>query len=133
MKSPQFIFGFKHLVSRVLHAYADWRVHATALEKRCYKPSDSILLTFDDYGSRQQITDILAILQDKGVKAVFFLQGDWAAAHSELAQAITRQGHVLGNHTFSHVVLRGLSQERMRQEIQRGLPGPWLRPPQGRY
>lgn len=127
------MFPFKHAASRVLHAYADYRVGATPLEKQCYKQSQSILLTFDDYGSEQQVKDILSILDSKKVKAAFFLQGDWVAAHEPLVHLIENAGHELGNHTFSHRTLRGLSVEAATQEIENGLPGPWLRPPQGRY
>ena len=44
----------------VLHRYADWRIGATSSEKHCYKPTDSVLLTFDDYGSVAQVTEIPA-------------------------------------------------------------------------
>ena len=133
MKTFRPLLAVKHMASRVLHAYADYRVGATALEKQCYKPSDSILLTFDDYGTKQEVQEILAILQAKKVKAAFFLQGDWAAENKLLVEDIRRRGHVLGNHTYSHKVLRGLPKEEMMRQIQQGLPGPWFRPPQGRY
>ncbi|HSX32755.1 MAG TPA: polysaccharide deacetylase family protein [Candidatus Saccharimonadales bacterium] len=123
----------KHLTSRPLHVYADWRVGATVAEKHCYKKSDSVLLTFDDYGTPEEVHDILAILHDAQVKAMFFLQGDWAAEYPELVGEIQRAGHVVGNHTYSHPVLRGLSETQVIQEIKTGLPGPWLRPPEGRY
>src|SRR6185437_3425519 len=79
--------AIRHAISRVLHKYADLRIGATEDEKRCYKHSDSILLTFDDYGSSAQVNDILAILQTKNVRAMFFLQGDWAAEHPDLVAA----------------------------------------------
>ncbi|HSX17381.1 MAG TPA: polysaccharide deacetylase family protein [Patescibacteria group bacterium] len=95
--------------------------------------SDSVLLTFDDYGTEQEITEILSTLENKNVKAAFFLQGDWAQQNKPLVELIRQHGHVIGNHTFSHPILRGLPDESVRGEIQKGLPGPWLRPPQGRY
>jgi len=133
MSGSQFLFSARHLKSRVLHTYADYRIGATPLEKRCYKNSDSILLTFDDYGSKKEVEDILSILRTKNVKGVFFLQGDWVEKQPSLVEAITKEGHVVGNHTYSHAVLRDLPKEEVISEIQRGLPGPWLRPPQGRY
>ncbi len=127
------MFLAKHLISRLLHSYADFRVSPTNLEKRCYKQSDSILLTFDDYGTKQEICQILDILKAKKVKAVFFIQGDWAAENSDLVRLINQSGHMLGNHTFSHAVLRGLPEYKIIDEINGGLPGPWMRPPEGRY
>jgi peptidoglycan/xylan/chitin deacetylase (PgdA/CDA1 family) len=122
-----------HTVSRVLHRYADIRIGATPLEKRCYKTSDSILLTFDDYGDERQVRTILGILKQKDVRAAFFLQGDWAQSHQSLVAMIAAHGHVLGNHTYSHTVLLNTPDTEVREEITKGLPGPWLRPPQGRY
>lgn len=133
MSGSQFLFSTKHIVSRVLHTYADYRIGATPIEKRCYKNSDSVLLTFDDYGTAEETQDILSILRNKNVKAAFFLQGDWAEANPALVAAIAKDGHVLANHTYSHAVLRDLPEKEIVQEIQKGLPGPWLRPPQGRY
>ena len=123
----------KHPALVALHRYADWRVGATIAEKKCYKPSGSILLTFDDYGSVEQIEDILQILRQNKIRAAFFLQGDWAHKNPKLVERIRRNGHVLGNHTVTHADLRGLSKAAVAEEIKNGLPGPWLRPPQGRY
>lgn len=122
----------QHLVSRVLHAYADYRIGATKLEKHCYKTTDSILLTFDDYGTAAEVHDILGILRDKHVKAMFFLQGDWATDNPQLVTAISNDRHIVGNHTVTHTVLRGLPEAQIKAEITGGLPGPWFRPPQGR-
>ena len=128
-----FDLKFKHALSRVLHAYADYRIGATEAEKRCHKKTDSILLTFDDYGTAEEVHDILATLRDRQVKGMFFVQGDWAAKHPELVEEIVKAGHILGNHTYSHQTLRGASETTIRSEISGGMPGPWLRPPQGRY
>ena len=125
--------NLKHAGSKALHAYADLRIGATEAEKHCHKTTDSILLTFDDYGTPEEVHDTLRILADKNVKAMFFLQGDWAATHSELIKAIVDAGHIMGNHTVTHQVLRGQPEDIIRREIKGGLPGPWLRPPQGRY
>ncbi|HSX42657.1 MAG TPA: polysaccharide deacetylase family protein [Candidatus Saccharimonadales bacterium] len=123
----------KHAGSRILHRYADWRIGATTAEKRCHKSTDSILLTFDDYGSADEVAEILATLRDKSVKAAFFLQGDWAHAHPKLVQRIAAHGHIVGNHTTTHPVLLGMELAAVQAEITGGLPGPWFRPPQGRY
>ena len=127
------LLAIKHLTSRVLHVYADYRIDALEREKHCYKQSDSVLLTFDDYGTGQEVHDILNTLQDKGVKAMFFLQGDWAVQHPELVKDIETHGHIVGNHTLTHKVLRGKNEAIITAEITGGLPGPWLRPPEGRY
>jgi peptidoglycan/xylan/chitin deacetylase (PgdA/CDA1 family) len=122
-----------HYTSVVLHHYADWRIGATSLEKHCYKTSDTVLLTFDDYGSVTQVNEILAILSQHRVKAMFFLQGDWAEKNPQLVRKIAAAGHVVGNHSVTHPILFTLKPDEITQEISHGLPGPWFRPPQGRY
>jgi len=121
-----------HAVSRILHRYADWRIGATKAEKCCYKSSDSILLTFDDYGSQQEVDDILAILAAEHVKTMIFPCGDWAEKHPDLIQKIRSAGHILGNHTYTHPNLLTLSDAEVEDEIRKGLSGRWLRAPQGR-
>ena len=122
-----------HVVSRVLHAYADWRIGASDAEKHCYKSSNSILLTFDDFGSKEEVTAILDTLTYYNVKAMFFLQGSWADKNAKLVRRIEDAGHIIGNHTYSHGVLLPLSDQAVTEEIQRGVPSTWLRPPEGRY
>jgi chitin deacetylase len=66
-------------------------------------------LTFDD-GPGPSTAALLDVLRDAGVKATFFLLGrnlveaPWGDAKAARAQAIraAREGHVLGNHTYSH-------------------------------
>jgi peptidoglycan/xylan/chitin deacetylase (PgdA/CDA1 family) len=125
--------SLKHAGSRLLHSYANFRVGAKPLERACYKQSDSILLTFDDYGTPEEVGDILRILDTKQVKAAFFLQGNWAQSQPEQVERIAAKGHVLGNHTVNHRVLTQLEPANVYEEISGGLPGPWFRPPQGRY
>lgn len=129
--SPRLLAG--HLCSRALHTYADWRIGATVAEKHCHKTSSSILLTFDDYGSKEEVEEILDILDCHKIKAMFFLQGSWADIQPALVKKIAEKGHVIGNHTFSHAVLLKLDDQAVTQEITKGVQSKWLRPPQGRY
>lgn len=133
--------GIKKMLSRVefvlpkkmLKLYADLRVGATAMEKRAYHADGSVLLTFDDYGSRSQVKRILKILADNDVLAMFFVQGDWAEREPELVEMIRDAGHMIGNHTYSHPDLKSLSDDEVREEIRRGPKSKWLRPPRGRF
>ena len=58
-------------------------------------------LTFDD-GPSKNTEAILKILEEKGVKATFFVIGDNAAAHPEKIKAIAAQGSCVANHTQTH-------------------------------
>ncbi len=68
-------------------------------------PNDEkkVFLTFDD-GPTPEITQwVLAQLKDYHCKATFFCIGKNIEAHPEIFKAIERDGHAIGNHTFSHV------------------------------
>ncbi len=121
-----------HTLSRILHKYADWKIAATQAEKRCHKSSDTILLTFDDYGTETEVRCLLRTLADKNSKAMFFLVGSWAAEHPDLVREIEQAGHIVGNHTYTHANLLKLSDSKAQEEINRGLQSRWLRAPQGR-
>ena len=60
-----------------------------------------VCLTIDD-GPTEDTPEILAILDDAGAKAVFFLIGSRVAANPALCRAIQERGHLLGNHTQNH-------------------------------
>jgi peptidoglycan/xylan/chitin deacetylase (PgdA/CDA1 family) len=125
--------SLSHGLSRLSHNYADWRIGSTEAEKRCYKGSDSILLTFDDHGTPAQIRAILKILAQYNLKVMFFPEAIWAHSHPELIKEIEKSGHVIGNHTASHPNLLTLDDEQVNKEIAAGVPSPWLRAPYGRY
>jgi peptidoglycan/xylan/chitin deacetylase (PgdA/CDA1 family) len=133
MKENSISLSFHHAISRVLHAYADWRIKPTAEEKHCYKKSDTILLTFDDYGLDEDVISVLNTLKNKKVKAMFFIQGDWAEKNQGLVERMSDDGHIVGNHTYSHPDLLALSDQDVLKQIRQGLSGPWFRPPSGRY
>ncbi|HVU21753.1 MAG TPA: polysaccharide deacetylase family protein, partial [Rhizomicrobium sp.] len=61
-----------------------------------------IALTFDDGPDPEWTPTILNILRAKHVKATFFIIGENAEANPGLVSRILREGHELGNHTFTH-------------------------------
>lgn len=68
-----------------------------------YKPDGHkvVYLTFDD-GPSKNTNAILDILKQDGIKATFFLIGKNASEHPDLVTREYNEGHVLGNHTYSH-------------------------------
>lgn len=78
---------------------------------------DTVALTFDDGPYPSTTPALLAALD--GVRATFFLWGEHAAAHPELVRAIAAAGHVLGNHTWTHPHLTGVSADARDQEVRR--------------
>ncbi|TVR13393.1 MAG: polysaccharide deacetylase family protein [Phormidium sp. GEM2.Bin31] len=65
-------------------------------------PGDrAIALTFDD-GPSPYTAQILDILRDHDILASFFVLGRVLSTYPELLQRIVAEGHILGNHTWSH-------------------------------
>lgn len=104
--------------------------------------SDNVVaLTFDD-GPQPVFTEqILAILDEVGVKATFFVTGADLEQHKAEAQQIVAAGHALGNHSFSHQRMIFVTPAFVRAEIERtdrlireaGYSGEiYFRPPYGK-
>ncbi|HZI41194.1 MAG TPA: glycosyltransferase, partial [Gemmatimonadaceae bacterium] len=75
-----------------------------------------VALTFDDGPDPDWTGPILDTLASRGVKATFFVIGQNADAHVPLLRRIYRDGHEIGNHTYSHPNL-GLT-GRKRTEVE---------------
>jgi peptidoglycan/xylan/chitin deacetylase (PgdA/CDA1 family) len=81
----------------------------------------SIALTFDDGPTAEVTPKILDVLRAKGVRATFFFVGSRVEANPELVRLVRREGHVIGNHTYSHPPLFCfLTPGRLRDELGRG-------------
>ena len=62
-----------------------------------------IWLTFDD-GPEEEVTEfILLTLKKLEIKATFFLTGEQIKKYPELTKQIIEAGHIVGNHSFSHL------------------------------
>lgn len=74
------------------------------LSRRKIKSASKVLyLTFDD-GPEPNITEfILNELHEHNIKATFFCCGSNIEKYPDLFQQIQEKGHLLGNHTYSHV------------------------------
>jgi peptidoglycan-N-acetylglucosamine deacetylase len=76
-----------------------------------------IAITFDDGPQSPYTEQILDILRDRKVRATFFVCGKNAERHPEILRRIAAEGHLLGNHTFSHPYLYFLNRATMANEI----------------
>ena len=79
----------------------------------------SVYLTFDDgpfAGSTERVLDLLAQHQ---AQATFFVTGQQVERHPELTRRIRREGHRLGNHTYSHCHLTELSANAAMADVER--------------
>ncbi len=101
-----------------------------------------ITLTFDQGYENGFTGMILDTLKDKGVKATFFLTGDYARREPELIRRMIDEGHTIGSHSWSHYSMPEISIEEMESEIMTlhnyvienyGVCMTSFRPPKGEY
>ncbi|MFZ5949643.1 MAG: polysaccharide deacetylase family protein, partial [Candidatus Rifleibacteriota bacterium] len=99
-----------------------------------------IALTFDDGPHSTHTPEILEILRKNQARATFFVLGTRAEAYPDLIAQMTRQGHAVGNHTWSHKSLAKSSASEAIDSLKRtsdlisgltGKPCMIVRPPFG--
>ncbi|MEV3606996.1 polysaccharide deacetylase family protein [Paenibacillus larvae] len=77
--------------------------HLSLPDKAFTAPEDpTVYLTFDD-GPSQYTGKVLDILHKEGIPATFFVLGKQVENHPETVKRIVREGHSLGNHSYSHM------------------------------
>lgn len=78
-----------------------------------------IALTFDDGPNYTTTTKLLDGLRERGIKATFFLVGERVEYSEEVVLQMSRDGHLIGNHTYTHALLTELSMVNAQAEISR--------------
>lgn len=68
---------------------------------------------------RQNVESVLALLEEFGIKATFFILGSVADDDPALAPMIAGKGHEIASHGWSHRLVSTLSPDEFRNEIQR--------------
>ncbi|HWK03006.1 MAG TPA: polysaccharide deacetylase family protein [Puia sp.] len=61
-----------------------------------------IALSFDDGPAADYTGEILAILREEKVPAAFFCIGSRIAGNEKILRQLQEEGHVIGNHSYSH-------------------------------
>ena len=95
-------------------------------------------LTFDDGPSGDNTLALMALLEEKDVRATFFLCGYRIESFPALPEALREAGHELGVHGYSHGCFDAMTPEELRDELSRtaalmgGAPT-LLRPPCGAW
>jgi len=77
-----------------------------------------VALTFDD-GPTDKVDEVIAALDEAGVKATFYVMGQEIEQRPDAAKKLVAAGHELGNHTFSHKRMVFKSPAFIREEIER--------------
>lgn len=101
-----------------------------------------ICLSFDDGPDPRYTPQLLDGLAKRGAKASFFLTGKNAERYPKLVKRIYDEGHLIGNHTYSHIQLTKSNRDSFKKELIRtneiisGITGEevvFVRPPYGTW
>lgn len=101
-----------------------------------------IALTFDDGPHPEYTPMLLDGLKEREVSAAFFLMGKNAEKYPEIVERMHKEGHTIGNHSYSHVQLSSLEDLEACKEITKankvvesitGKEPDYIRPPFGSW
>lgn len=103
-----------------------------------------IYLTFDAGFENGNTPKILDALQKHDVKATFFLVGNYLETEPDLVNRMIEEGHIIGNHTYSHPDMSKISDveefkkeltrfEEKYKEVTNQELTKFYRPPQGKF
>jgi peptidoglycan-N-acetylglucosamine deacetylase len=100
-----------------------------------------IAISFDDGPATNYTAEILQLLKQDNIKAAFFCIGNRIAGNENIVQQIKDEGHIIGNHSYSHHFWFDMfsskkmleDMKRMDHEIEKvtGIRPKLFRPPYG--
>lgn len=139
-------------IKNIFHEQIQVRTSAQPLEENRTEPSGEqrqdgadrgkVALTFDDGPHPTYTLQLLEGLAKRNVKASFFVTGENAENYPELVQQMHEEGHLIGNHTYSHLQLNEKNREAFKKELMKtneiikGITGEevvYVRPPYGSW
>ena len=78
----------------------------------------TVYLTCDEGYENGYTGQILDVLKEKQVTAVFFITMHYAKSNPDLVQRMVDEGHIIGNHSTKHPNFTEISLERAQTELQ---------------
>ena len=102
----------------------------------------TVAITFDDGPRAATTPKLLDGLKERGIRAAFFVVGENIEGNEDIIKRMYDEGHIIGNHTYTHVELDKLSENAARNEIDRtnaaiteitGEKVKYIRPPCGSW
>jgi len=78
-----------------------------------------IYLTFDSGYETGNTSILLDILKETDVPATFFVTGHFIKENADLVMRMYEEGHIVGNHTWSHPDLTSTSTKEVEDELSR--------------
>lgn len=78
-----------------------------------------LYLTFDNGYENGFTIKILDVLKEKKVPATFFVTGHYVKSEASLLQRMVNEGHLIGNHSWSHPDMTQLTTAKIKEELER--------------
>src|SRR5699024_9040644 len=83
------------------------------------KSGDKVVyLTFDNGYEEGYTDDILDVLKEEDVPAAFFVTGHYVDSEPELVKRMVDEGHIVGNHSYTHPDLTTVTKDAMKKELE---------------
>ncbi|GAA0762961.1 MULTISPECIES: polysaccharide deacetylase family protein [Clostridium] len=90
---------------------------------RVNKDEKVISLSFDiNWAEKDEIYNILEVLDKYNVKATFFIMGGWVNYSEENREKLIKikeGGHEIGNHSYIHPMFTKIDENRMKEELEK--------------
>ena len=101
----------------IVDEHMDVYPRSYVIEQYGYHPNQ-LALSFDDGPDPKWTPKILDVLRDKGVKGTFLMIGVDAAENVGIMKRVVREGHEIGNHTWSHPNISEISNQQLDLELK---------------
>jgi peptidoglycan-N-acetylglucosamine deacetylase len=119
---PVYFYFIIVLVYSLILFYGSYYVGSNFFMKvlcRAQTGAKQIAISFDDGPAKKYTAQILELLKINNVPAIFFCIGKNIFGNEELLKQVIDEGHVIGNHSFSHHFWFDLfSTKRMLSDVQ---------------
>lgn len=118
-----YFLGRKHAVKpEIAIAVQKTRTERSILVEKVLTEKDKkelqrVALTFDDGPHPYYTEQLLDGLKERGVHVTFFVTGEHAKLHPDIIERMYEEGHLIGNHTYSHIQLTKSNREKFKEEL----------------
>ena len=79
-----------------------------------------VALTFDDGPNEPYTSQLADFLGERAIRATFFQVGRAVLGHPEVVRRLAGDGHVIGNHGFTHEFTNYLSPRTLAEDVRKG-------------
>jgi peptidoglycan-N-acetylglucosamine deacetylase len=101
----------------IIDEHMDTYPRTYTIQQYGYHPKQ-VAISFDDGPDPKWTPKILDILRNKDVKGTFLMIGYEAQKNVGLMKRVFREGHEIGNHTYSHPDISGISNRQLDLEVK---------------